>query len=292
MKRTKGAKPKPKLGFFRLNKALLQVYDPATAVFLVNLIEKYAMFLKRGKLLDGEWFYQTHKQMTDETGMKVDKLRSCKNTLVKDGVIDTKIMWCPPKEFYRINKETLIERTLVGNDNEWETLIKRTLVGIDNDRETQRIKKEIIKKEKNTMYGVGDFSSKDFNGDERITPSMFLSFWRLYPNKVHKGAAEIEWNKLCSSPDAPETRFMFQRLRGWIQAETWVHNPKWIPMPKNYLIKKYWEDDPKKAKVHHTDNKPEKLDAEGRRWTLGPDGHYWNSDGELLRDEDYYLKRR
>jgi hypothetical protein len=266
-------------GFVKVSKAILQHYGPDVAVFLSNLIEKRRMFAEQNKLVDGEWFYQTHQQQMDETGLTIWKLRNCKNRLVADEVIETKLMWRPAKEFYRINTETLVKRTRVRISNPLRVRNSDPYKG----KETQRlIKKDLSKKEINSSSDELE-EEEIFNfSNGWIVCSQFERFWRLYPKRAHKGKALSEWRRLCSIP--PEQRPQWVDIKRALlkqkKTKQW-QDKKYIPHPTTWLNQSRWLDDPNEMYVPKNGKEPEFIIDYGVKWFRGKDGQYRNDEGKL-----------
>jgi len=56
-------------------------------------------------LLNGEWFFIRWKDVQRDISLTPYKARSCKELLERDGLIETKMMTHPQKQYYRINGE-------------------------------------------------------------------------------------------------------------------------------------------------------------------------------------------
>ena len=70
----------------------------------------------------------------------------------------------------------------------------------------------------------------------------FEAFWRLYPKKKSKGAAEKAWGKI-----KPDSELVARILEGVARAKTctdWVkEGGKYIPYPATWLNARGWEDE-------------------------------------------------
>jgi hypothetical protein len=73
--------------------------------------------------------------------------------------------------------------------------------------------------------------------------SSFDEFWKLYPKKVGKGAAEKIWNKI-SAPT--ESLVKIKMALEWQKkSEQWNKDSgQFIPLPATYLNQRRWEDEP------------------------------------------------
>lgn len=80
---------------------------------------------------------------------------------------------------------------------------------------------------------------------------LFASFWKLYPRKVCKAAAEKAWKKLKVTDDL--FTLITQGLAKQVVSRDWTKdNGQFIPHPATWLNGKRWEDEvPTPSNVHH-----------------------------------------
>lgn len=95
--------------FLTVNKKLLMVYGPEITLFISNLIDQYK-YLKSNELISGDWFYLTADSQMQTLGMSKFKIRNCKQQLINDEILSIKFVGVPPKEFYKINVLSLINK--------------------------------------------------------------------------------------------------------------------------------------------------------------------------------------
>jgi hypothetical protein len=70
----------------------------------------------------------------------------------------------------------------------------------------------------------------------------FNAFWALYPKKVGRGAAEMEWNKL--KPDEVLQGDIHRSLGAQCRSAKWCEDGgKFIPNPSTWLHQKRWMDE-------------------------------------------------
>jgi hypothetical protein len=78
------------------------------------------------------------------------------------------------------------------------------------------------------------------------SPEYFAIFWKNYPNKVGKPAAQkawkrVKWDELTAIRDG---------LNRWKATEQWQkEGGKYIPYPATFLNQRRWEDEPAEVKV-------------------------------------------
>lgn len=85
--------------------------------------------------------------------------------------------------------------------------------------------------------------------DSLSTPSrdgdLFSRFWKLYPRKTGKGAAEKQWTKL--KPDNQLFELIVSSLAIQSQQPGWLKDDgQFIPHPSTWLSQRRWEDEPPK----------------------------------------------
>lgn len=98
--------------YLTLNKKLLKTFGPEKAIFISNLIDKFKYFQKRypHAIIDG-WFYRSHKDQINETGLTNYAIQKCKKELQIDGVISIKKQGIPAKEWMKIHFDIVLELT-------------------------------------------------------------------------------------------------------------------------------------------------------------------------------------
>ena len=123
MERTNKKKPQIQLmaletfsgsAFLSINKKLLSKYGPELTVYICNLIDKMQYFLQNKKLGADLSFFLLQKDQTIQTGMSEYQLRKCKKKLKKMNILHTEMRGIPPKEFYILNLEELVNKFLMN----------------------------------------------------------------------------------------------------------------------------------------------------------------------------------
>lgn len=161
--------------FISVNKKLLMVYGPEITLFISNLIDQYK-YLKNNELITGDWFYFTADNQSETLGMSKFKIRNCKQQLIDDGILSIKFVGVPPKEFYKINVVSLINkashqtyRNLNVKRKEIRTLNVKKLEGYNNTNKfTLSLNKNKEKNNKKTKTKKVDHLDKCFPLAERL----------------------------------------------------------------------------------------------------------------------------
>jgi DNA-binding transcriptional regulator YhcF (GntR family) len=128
-------------------------------------------------------------------------------------------------EKYQVTDQQIDQQTDPQVDHQIDPLLKK-------DKES----KEVKEKEKDYCSPSG----------ELVYPEDFLSFWKVYPLKVGKGAAHKAWKKLKPGKQVQDD---IQDALNWQRSsDKWKEdNGKYIPHASTYLNQRRWEDEQPKA---------------------------------------------
>lgn len=92
-----------------------------------------------------------------------------------------------------------------------------------------------------TAQGAGEEKPVDYSMTS-VQQERFKEFWRHYPRKVGKGAAEKVWDKI--KPGKALLSLILSALDQQKACEQWKReNGRYIPNPATWLNQKRWEDD-------------------------------------------------
>ncbi len=93
-------------------------------------------------------------------------------------------------------------------------------------------------------------TDKNKNNTPPMVDDLFPKFWKLYPNKKGKAAAEKAWKKLKVTADLFGQ--IAEGLAAQVVCEAWVKDGgQFIPHPATWLNGKRWEDEVKVASNVH-----------------------------------------
>lgn len=93
-------------------------------------------------------------------------------------------------------------------------------------------------------------TDKNKNNTPPMVDDLFPKFWKMYPNKKGKAAAEKAWKKLKVTTDL--FRQIAEGLAAQVVCEAWVKDGgQFIPHPATWLNGKRWEDEVKVASNVH-----------------------------------------
>ena len=103
----------------------------------------------------------------------------------------------------------------------------------------------------------------------------FADFWKIYPKRVNKKHAQIEWQRI--NPDTQTARRIIDGVGKWAKSLQWQQDGgKYIPHPATYLRTARWEDtdaiDVDCGAIGNSRNAPASFNLdEFDRYTLGGD---------------------
>ncbi len=146
--------------FFAIHKNVLLCFGVENAIFITNLIDT-AKYLSERELIRDGWFFHTHEQQIKKTTLSEYKIRLCKKYFIEKGILKTKKIGNPSKEWYNINinlLEDIVQEFENENDiyhfmnyskeelmeHEWE--LKRVQKSEKKGRRTRPTKIEGLKK--------------------------------------------------------------------------------------------------------------------------------------------------
>jgi len=233
-----------------VNKKSIKQFGPDTAIFLSNLIDKYKYFQDKQILIE-DGFYITHKKLIEEYGFTDRGIRNCKTSLKTKGLIETKLIGIPPKEYYYINWEELIKSMDIELTQETiKNGVRDIPYGSVRDWPNGTVRVNNNNKVNNNKLKLTSFEEEDLPKLTRfITPNQFNNFWELYPRKAEKGKALTSWNKLCTKKTGvkPTWRQIRSAIIAQKQSDRW-QNKDFIPLPTTWLNQSRWLDDPNEMK--------------------------------------------
>lgn len=131
---------------------------------------------------------------------------------------------------------------------------------------TDRPKDDHKKTSGRVEYSRVEYSREDIGDNSPISPNMvnerFTRFWKAYPKKVGKGAAEKAWKKI--HPTAELFDVIMESVEAAINTEQWTReNGRFIPNPATWLNQRRWEDELPAASQFHTQTQPSKPNTMG-----------------------------
>lgn len=242
-----------------INKNLLLKYGPNTAIFLSNLIDKYKFFREKDELQD-DCFYLKHEDQINEIGLNERKIRKCKTLLKENNIISTKLIGIPPKEYYKIHWENILNfLNLCVRDKGYKSVRdKGSKNGSDLGGKNGRFNIYNNKVINNNKINNNKVAQKQhIRAKHKITTKLFDDFWQIYPKKADKGKALSAWNKICTRKNIEPPTFeeIKTAIEQQIKTDRWK-DKMYIPHPTTWLNQQRWLDDPKEMKSFDYKSEP------------------------------------
>ena len=151
-------------------------------------------------------------------------------------------------EKYQIKKEKTREKVLQWRKKQED---KENVTGYNEVCNPRKVKVYNIKEkeeEKENIFNEVEKEEKtkqsNLHTNGFITPTLFDTFWKMYPRKTDKGKALSKWNQLCTKKEnRPTWHEIKNAIRQQQKSDRW-QNPTFIPMPTTWLNQSRWLDDP------------------------------------------------
>ena len=138
-----------------------------------------------------------------------------------------------------IKNYVIDDNNLINVNINWIETCNSTQSKVKKSKEEKEEEKEIIFDEKEEKTKQLNLHTNGF-----ITPTLFDTFWKMYPRKTDKGKALSKWNQLCAKKEnRPTWHEIKNAIRQQQKSDRW-QNPTFIPMPTTWLNQSRWLDDP------------------------------------------------
>ena len=186
--------------FLVVNKQLAKVIGLKETVLLADLISKEEYFIDNG-MTDG-WFFNTEKNIEQDTTLTSFQQRKCLKSLKKYGIIETKRIGIPAKQHFKINEQVVIK--FLNN------LSSSKSTTINKNKEIIIMNKDISNRQRDFQQEV--MAKSDYSQQMCYD---FIDYW-CEPNKSN-------------------TKMRFELQKTWsmkLRLKTWEKNSKKFDKPK------------------------------------------------------------
>jgi len=161
--------------FLVVNKELAKQMGLHEVVLLADLISKEQYFIDNKQLNEG-WFFNTAKNIQDDTTLTAHKQRKAIKNLKSFGIIETKRKGIPAKQYFKINENKLLSFFNANQQNSLEQDVKKTRT-INNNKEIKLNNNNISIREK----FVSEVMELDYPKELKID---FIEYWCEGKNKM------------------------------------------------------------------------------------------------------------
>jgi len=153
--------------FLVVNKELAKQIGLHEVVLLADLISKEQYFIDNNKLNEG-WFFNTAKNIQDDTTLTSHQQRKAIKNLKSLGIIETKLIGIPAKQHFKINENKLLSYFNTSYSKSEQQVVKKTQT-INKNKEIT-IKNNISIREK----FVSEVMDLDYPKELKID---FIEYW-------------------------------------------------------------------------------------------------------------------
>lgn len=179
--------------FLIVNKHLAKQIGLKPTILLADLISKEEYFQANHLLVDG-WFFNTEKNIQDDTTLSPHQIRKALAILKKHNILETQRKGIPSKMHYKINEQVLIKF--------FNKLTLNNCTTINNNKQIKTTNNIVILKNE-----VLEFDTTEQNKIE------FLEYWL---EKSKSGKTRFEMQKTWCTK---------RRLKTWIKNQNaWYKN--------------------------------------------------------------------
>ena len=193
--------------FLIVNKELAKQVGLKAAVLLADLISKEEYFISKG-ITDG-WFFNTAKNIEDDTSLTSHQQRKAIKNLKDLGIIETKVVGIPAKQHFKIIENKLLSYFNTSYEESEQLAVKKT---------------QTINKNNNKNKNNNNISIRELN---------FINQVSLLNYDV---TLKKEFCDYWTEPNKSNTKMKWELCKTWkteLRLKTWATNQKKWDKPKS-----------------------------------------------------------
>jgi hypothetical protein len=193
--------------FLIVNKELAKQVGLKAAVLLADLISKEEYFISKG-MTDG-WFFNTAKNIEDDTSLTPHQQRKAIKNLKDLGIIETKVVGIPAKQHFKIIENKLLSYFNSSFEESVKQVVKKT---------------QTINKNNNNNNNKNNISIRELNFINQVS----LLDYDLNLKK--------EFCDYWTEPNKSNTKMKWELCKTWkteLRLKTWATNQKKWDKPKS-----------------------------------------------------------
>ena len=193
--------------FLIVNKELAKQVGLKAAVLLADLISKEEYFISKG-MTDG-WFFNTAKNIEDDTSLTSHQQRKAIKNLKDLGIIETKVIGIPAKQHFKIIENKLLSYFNTSCEESVKQVVKKT---------------QTINKNNNKNNNNNNISIRELN---------FINQVSLLDYDV---TLKKEFCDYWTEPNKSNTKMKWELCKTWkteLRLKTWATNQKKWDKPKS-----------------------------------------------------------
>ena len=208
--------------FLIVNKELAKQVGLKSAVLLADLISKEEYFISKG-MTDG-WFFNTAKNIEDDTSLTSHQQRKAIKNLKDLGIIETKVVGIPAKQNFKIMENKLLSYFNTSCEESVKQVVKKTQTSYEESEQLAVKKTQTINKNNNKNNNNNNISNRrndfvfevlTFEYDE-VLLNGFIDYW--------------------TEPNKSNTKMKWELNKTWqteLRLKTWATNQKKWDKPKS-----------------------------------------------------------
>jgi hypothetical protein len=229
-------------GPIAFHSVLAKISGSVTAGLMLSQALYWSKVLARTNPNADGWFYKTQAEWAEETCMSRWEQDGAKKLLRKLPFWEDDRRGAPPKSYYRVDLEKLLEAIADHVEKPHSRL--RENLGPDVEKASiQNVEKSSsLKGTETTPETTQRENLSAARSTELLDGILFSTWWESYPRKIDKPSCQRLWMALSVLDRAAA----FQGLEVWNNSTEW-HDRTFIPHPATFLKRRQWEDVPVKA---------------------------------------------
>ena len=207
--------------FLIVNKELAKQVGLKAAVLLADLISKEEYFISKG-MTDG-WFFNTAKNIEDDTSLTSHQQRKAIKNLKDLGIIETKVVGIPAKQNFKIMENKLLSYFNTSCEESVKQVVKKTQTSYEESEQLAVKKTQTINKNKNNNKNNNNISIRELNFINQVS----LLDYDLNLKK--------EFCDYWTEPNKSNTKMKWELCKTWkteLRLKTWATNQKKWDKPK------------------------------------------------------------
>jgi hypothetical protein len=193
--------------FLIVNKELAKQVGLKAAVLLADLISKEEYFISKG-MTDG-WFFNTAKNIEDDTSLTSHQQRKAIKNLKDLGIIETKVVGIPAKQHFKIIENKLLSYFNTSCEESVKQVVKKTQT-INKNNNKNNNNNNISNRRNDFVFEVLNFEY------DEVLLNGFIDYW--------------------TEPNKSNTKMKFELNKTWkteLRLKTWAANQKKWDKPKS-----------------------------------------------------------
>jgi len=221
---------------------LAKISGSVTAGLMLSQAVYWSKVLKRTNPSADGWFFKTQSEWTEEICMSRWEQDGAKKLLRRLPFWEDERRGAPPKSYYRIDLEKLVEAITEYVEKPHSRLRENLTPDVEKTSVQTAEKPQSIKGTETTAETTQRENLSAVRSTELLDGILFSTWWESYPRKIDKPNCQRLWMGLSTLDRVAA----FEGLELWCKSTEW-QDKKFIPHPATFLRRRQWEDKPMEA---------------------------------------------